>query len=107
VGDFQKLEVWKHAHRLAIRIYQACETMPARDRYELASQMRRAALSIVSNVAEGSGRNGGPEFARFLRVSLGSANELATQLLLAKDLRYWAMIWPMNSSRRRLVFEGC
>ena len=69
MGDFQKLEVWKCAHELALKTYHASAGMPSRDKYELASQMRRAAVSVVSNIAEGSGRNGAAEFARFLRVA--------------------------------------
>jgi four helix bundle protein len=86
MGDFQKLEAWKRAHALALNTYRACASMPPRDKYELTSQMRRAAVSIVSNIAEGDGRNSAVEFARFLRVAVGSANELTTQLLLARDL---------------------
>lgn len=85
MADFRKLVVWEAAHRLALDVYQACAGMPARDRYELASQMRRAAISIVSNIAEGNGRRGDPEFARFLRMALGSASELESQMVLAKD----------------------
>lgn len=86
MGDFQKLEVWKCAHELALKTYHASAGMPSRDKYELASQMKRAAVSVVSNIAEGSGRNGAAEFARFLRVANGSANELTSQLLLSRDL---------------------
>jgi four helix bundle protein len=86
MGDFQKLEVWKCAHELALKTYRASAGMPSRDKYELGSQMRRAAVSVVSNIAEGDGRNGAVEFARFLRLAVGPANELTTQLLLARDL---------------------
>jgi four helix bundle protein len=86
MADFRKLDVWQAAHQLTLDVYRACATVPARDRYELAGQMRRAAVSIESNIAEGNGRRGDREFARYLRVALGSAHELETQVLIAKDL---------------------
>ena len=87
MGDYRKLEVWSASRQLATRVYLAWADMPTRDRYELASQMRRAAISVVSNIAEGSGRAGDPEFARFLRIAPGSATELEAQLVIAGDLK--------------------
>lgn len=86
MADFRKLEVWQAAHQLTLEVYRACAAVPPRDRFELASQMRRAAVSIESNIAEGNGRRGDREFARYLRVALGSAHELEAQILIAKDL---------------------
>jgi four helix bundle protein len=87
MGDYRKLDVWNASRQLATRIYLASANMPTRDRYELASQMRRAAISVVSNIAEGSGRAGNHEFARFLRIARGSATELEAQLVMAGDLK--------------------
>jgi four helix bundle protein len=86
LGDYRKLDVWIASRQLAKEIYLACESMPSRDRYELASQMRRAVISVVSNIAEGSGRAGDLEFARFLRIARGSVTELEAQLVIAGDL---------------------
>jgi four helix bundle protein len=86
IVDFRKLEVWHVAHQLTLDVYRACTAVSARDRFELAGQMRRAAVSIESNIAEGNGRRGDREFARYLRIALGSAHELETQVLIAKDL---------------------
>jgi four helix bundle protein len=88
MGDFAKLEVWKRAHRLALGVYKITEHFPASENWGLTSQLRRSALSIPSNVAEGCGRNGDTEMRRFLKIALGSASELHSQLLLARDLGY-------------------
>lgn len=86
--DFRKLQVWQKAHRLVLELYQATKVFPAEERYGLTSQLRRAAVSIPSNVAEGCGRSGDPEFARFLQIAMGSSSEVEYQLLLAHDLGF-------------------
>jgi four helix bundle protein len=86
--DFQKLTVWRKAHRLVLQVYKVTRTFPIEERYGLAAQMRRAAVSIPSNVAEGCGAHSQAEFARFLQLSFGSASELQYQLILARDLGY-------------------
>lgn len=86
--DFRDLKVWEKAHRLALSIYRVTSTLPAEERYGLTSQLRRAAASIPANIAEGCGRGGDPEFARFLQISMGSASELEYHLLLAHDLGF-------------------
>ena len=86
--DFQRLEVWTRAHRLALDVYRATSAMPPGERYGLTAQMRRAAVSITSNIAEGCGRGTEADFGRFLHLAAGSANELESQLLLARDLGY-------------------
>lgn len=83
---FQDLLVWQKAHAVALEVYRHTASFPAEERFGLTSQMRRCAVSIPSNIAEGSGRNGDVEFARFMDVALGSANELEYQLLLCRDL---------------------
>lgn len=85
MGDYQKLEVWKAAHRLTLGIYRGTAAFPASERFGITSQLRRAAASIAANIAEGCGRNSDNELARFLRISLGSANEVEYFLLLARD----------------------
>jgi four helix bundle protein len=64
MGDYRQLSVWKRAHDLALEIYRSTECFPARERYGLAAQMRRAAVSVVSNIAEGCGRRGDKELTR-------------------------------------------
>jgi four helix bundle protein len=86
--DFRKLKVWHKAHALTLEVYQATRRFPGEELYGLVSQMRRAAVSVCANLAEGCGRRGGPEFARFLDIALGSASELEYHLLLSADLKF-------------------
>jgi four helix bundle protein len=86
--DFRKLDVWEKSHQLTLHIYAVTNSFAREEQYGLTSQIRRAATSIPSNIAEGCGRDGDAELARFLRIALGSASELEYQLLLAKDLAY-------------------
>ena len=88
MGDFAKLEVWQRAHRLVLRVYKVTEHFPRSENWGLVAQLRRSAISIPSNIAEGCGRNGDTEMRRFLKIALGSASELHYQLLLARDLEY-------------------
>jgi four helix bundle protein len=84
VQDFKQLRVWNHSMNLANGCYAATDSFPDSERYGLISQIRRASTSIASNIAEGCGRDGHREFARFLRIAYGSACELETQLILAR-----------------------
>jgi four helix bundle protein len=86
--DMRKLEVATRARELAIAVYKATERFPAHERYGLAAQMRRAAVSIASNIAEGTGRGGEREFLHFLYLALGSATELAIQVDIAIALGF-------------------
>jgi four helix bundle protein len=82
------LLVWQEAMKLVKMIYSATAKFPQSELYGLASQMRRAAVSIPSNVAEGAGRSGQKEFLQFLSISRGSLCELETQCILASDLGF-------------------
>ena len=86
--DFRKLKVWEKAHQLVLSLYGATRKFPVDEQYGLTSQIRRSAVSIPSNIAEGCCRTGDVEFARFPRIALGSASELEYKLLLSKDLGY-------------------
>jgi four helix bundle protein len=86
VGSFKNLEVWRQAHALTLAVYGATRSFPAAERYALQSQLRRSAVSIASNIAEGGGRRGDRAFVHFLRIARGSAAELEYQLLVARDL---------------------
>ena len=85
--DFKQLKVWEKSHRLVLSIYKATAKFPRDELYGLTSQMRRASASISANIAEGCGRSGGADFARFLHIAMSSASELEYHLLLAWDLR--------------------
>jgi four helix bundle protein len=86
MGDFKKLDVWQAAHLLACEVYRNTGTFPKTEAYGLTSQLRRSAASIAANIAEGCGRSGDIELARFVRISLGSATELEYHLLLSRDI---------------------
>lgn len=86
--DFKSLKVWEKSMDLTVQVYKLMENMPKDERFALTSQIKRAAVSIPSNIAEGAGRNSNADFARFLDISNGSSNELETQLILAKKLGF-------------------
>jgi four helix bundle protein len=85
--DFRQLKVWEKSHELALAIYHTTASFPREETYGLASQIRRAASLIPSNIAEGCGRHGDAELARFGIIARGSTSELEYQLLLARDLK--------------------
>jgi four helix bundle protein len=84
--DFQDLTVWQRAMELTEAVYSLVKTFPNDEIYGLTSQLRRASVSIASNIAEGRGRATDRDFRQFLNIALGSTYELQTQLLLAKRL---------------------
>jgi len=84
----EKLDVWKKAIEFVVAVYKATENFPMDERFGLTSQLRRAAISIPANIAEGAGRKSHKEFAHFLSNSQGSASEVETELLIASRLRY-------------------
>ncbi len=86
--DYQKLVVWKRAHEFVLKIYALTLHFPDGERYGLTNQMRRAAVSIPANIAEGCGRETMNELRRFLYISMGSASELEYYLYLAHDLKF-------------------
>ena len=86
--SYRDLLVWQKGKALAVRIYKATETFPVSERYGLTSQLRRAAVSVPSNIAEGQGRLTRGEFRHFLSQARGSLLELDTQLAIAADLKY-------------------
>lgn len=88
MGDYKQLAVWQKAHQLVLEVYQVTMSFPQEELYSLTSQIRRAALSIPSNIAEGSGRGYDKEFIRFLQIAIGSTNEVEYQVLLAHDLGF-------------------
>jgi four helix bundle protein len=85
---FQKLEVWQQARALNKTVYSLSNGFPSFELYALTSQMRRASISVSSNIAEGSGRNSDADFAHFLEIAYASLMEVISQLYLALDLGY-------------------
>jgi four helix bundle protein len=86
--DFRNLKVWHKSHQLVLEIYKVTKTYPKEELFSLTQQMRRSAMSIPTNLAEGCGRGSDADFARFLWMANGSAKELDYQLILSRDLGY-------------------
>ena len=88
IRSFKDLIVWQKAYKLTLEIYKITAEFPKHEQYGLTAQMRRAAVSVVSNIAEGYSRKGRPEYINFLSIAYASLSELETQALLSKDLAY-------------------
>ena len=86
--DHKDLDVWNKSMDLVENIYTCTKTFPKEEVYGLSSQIKRAAVSVPSNIAEGAGRKGNKEFIQFLYISMGSLSEVETQILLAKRLGF-------------------
>lgn len=88
--DFRSLNVWEKGHKITVSIYKLTQSFPKEEMYGLTSQIRRAPTSNPTNIAEGCGRGSDADFARFLQMSFGSANETEYLLLLCFELGYIA-----------------
>ena len=88
MSHFEKMDVWRKAHELTLRVYGVTANFPKHELFGLTGQMRRSSSSIGCNIAEGLGRRSDRELLRFLRIATGSCNELEYQLRLARDLNY-------------------
>ena len=88
IQDYRDLVVWQKAMEVAKQVYLLVKGLPKEEIYALSNQMRRAAVSIPSNIAEGNARNSAKEYAQFLSIARGSKAELETQLLLCKEIGY-------------------
>lgn len=86
--NFRELDVWKDSIALVTDVYSTLQNFPMEERFALSDQIRRAAVSIPSNIAEGASRDSLKEYSHFLQISVGSAFELETQLLIAHNLKY-------------------
>ena len=86
--DFKNLKVWEKAHALTLKSYEISKHFPDAEKFGLVSQLRRAAASISTNIAEGCGRDTDRDFARFMIIAAGSTSEVEYQILLSKDLGY-------------------
>ena len=103
--DFRNLEVCHRAHEFTLLAYQATVVFPKNEQFGLTSQIRRAAISIPANIAEGCGRGSDADFARFLQIAAGSANELEYHLLLACDLNFVPKTEHQNLSKRLIEIK--
>jgi four helix bundle protein len=107
--DFRSLKVWEKAHAFVLWVYKETAAFPTEERYGLTSQMRRAAVSVPNNLAEGCGRGSDRDMARFIQTSLASASEVEYLLLLSRDLgllpaeRYPAMDAGITEIKRMLT----
>lgn len=88
IKSFRDLIAWQEGHKLVLLVYKLTKTFPKEELFCLVNQMRRCAVSITSNIAEGFSRQGNKEKIQFYHVSLGSTTELQNQLLIARDLGY-------------------
>ena len=88
IKSFTDLNVWKEGHKLVIEIYKITKNFPREEVFGLTIQLRRAAVSITSNIAEGFSRNSYKEKLNFYSISLGSLTEVQNQLLVSKDIKY-------------------
>lgn len=86
--DTSKLIVWQKSHELVLKIYEITKSFPKDEQFGLTSQVRRAAVSIPSNIVEGKARGSNKEYSRYLLIARGSLEEVKYQILLAKELKY-------------------
>jgi len=98
--DFTKLDVWSKAHQMTLKVYQATQGFPQKERYRLADQLCRSASSVPANIAEGTGRNTLKEYVQCLYVARGSVEETKYHLILSKDLGY------LSSDRFSELLQG-
>jgi len=107
--NHRDLKVWCRAYSLSLDLYRLSRGFPKEELYGLTSQLRRAAISIGANLAEGCGRRTNAEMARFIRIAMGSASELDHHLLLCKDLgfledaKYKRLLEELNEIRKMLT----
>lgn len=110
MGTFKDLLAWQKSLTLAKRVYQVTGNFPTEERFGLVNQMRRCAVSIPSNIAEGYGRGSDKELLRFLYVALGSSNELETQLILSLELSFMKeedsrMLQGLNTEVNKMILS--
>ena len=105
VQSYRDLIIWQKSIALVTMLYKATMQLPKEEMYGLTSQMRRSAVSIPSNIAEGFGRNSQLEFKRFLNIALGSLFELETQVEICKNLEYFDINISENLLEKTLELE--
>jgi four helix bundle protein len=90
IKSYRDLDVWTRGRKLVVLIYKLTQSFPKEEIYALTSQMRRASISVPSNIAEGHSRSGTKDYVHFVSIAIGSLAELETQVLLSEDLGYVA-----------------
>ncbi|MFD2561600.1 four helix bundle protein [Aquimarina rubra] len=100
MGTFKDLLIWQKSIELVTQIYSETKDFPAEEQYGLTSQIRRASISIPSNIAEGYGRSGKNDYLRFLNIAMSSLFELQTQLEISKNLNF------LNKEKFEVIFEN-
>ena len=107
--NFKELNVWKASKDFCVKMYKNVANFPASETYGITSQLKRASVSIPSNIAEGAGRSTKKDFARFISIAMGSSFEVETQLIISKELeflskeKYDALITDLNLVQKQLV----
>jgi len=86
--NFKELKIWQKGFQIAVNSFRITEAFPNKEKFGLALQINRSGVSIPSNIAEGSSRSSDKDYSRFAEISLGSAFELETQLLIAREIKY-------------------
>ncbi len=100
IKSFTDLHAWQEGHGLVLKIYKLTKTFPAEERFGLTNQIRRCAVSVTSNIAEGFSRKSKNEKSQFLYIALGSVTELQNQLVIARDIEY------LNKEEFNMVAEA-
>jgi four helix bundle protein len=101
MNNYKELKVWQKSFDLSIEIYMVSKDFPKEEMFGLTSQMRRSAVSIPSNIAEGKGRFSNSDFIRFLLIAQGSCNEIETQILIAEKINY------LSKAQSDLLVDKC
>src|SRR5713226_1255009 len=104
---FTDLKVWQRSHALVLHVYRLTKSFPSDERYGLTSQLRRAVLSVPTNIAEGSKRHTNPEYARFLNIAEGSLAETEYLLMVSRDLGYLSAATTTPPSPRQKRLQEC
>ncbi len=110
MNRFKELKVWQESVDLAVDVYNKTQNFPKEEKYGLTSQLRRSAVSIPSNIAEGAGRDGNAEFSHFLSIAMGSSFELDTQLIISHRLNFLSdlnlqELSELNSYIQNMIFK--
>ncbi len=102
IRRFEQLEAWQHAHTLVLHVYRASKRLPADERFGLVLQLRRAAVSVPANIAEGFKRRSLRDKAHFYNIAESSLEELRYYVILCVDLQYWEHAEALNEQTERV-----
>jgi four helix bundle protein len=105
IKSFTQLNAWKESHSLVLKIYEISKKFPKDEQFGLTNQIRRAAISITSNIAEGFSRSSYKEKSQFYSMALGSLTEVQNQLLIAKDLKYITEVEFKNTADMTVIIS--